>query len=71
MPIMISLPNIGIYKSSCEIITGDFYTSLGLGDMIIPGICINFAIVYDLASSSRYGIYFVSNMLGNNNYYKN
>ena len=51
------------YKKSCEIITGNGYTSLGLGDILIPGVCINFSLIFDLSSSNRYGVYFFVNVL--------
>lgn len=64
LPILLSIPNMHYFKKTCEIITGNKYTSLGLGDMLIPGVCINFSIIFDMASSNRYSIYFFANMLG-------
>ena len=37
----------------------------GLGDIIIPGMCINFARIFDQASSNRYSIYYAFNVIGN------
>ncbi len=54
------------YKTVCEPITGNGYTSLGIGDILIPGICINYSLIFDLSSSNRYGIYFFVNIAGIN-----
>jgi len=61
---MLTLPNLYKYKRVCESITGNLYTSLGLGDILIPGVCINFSIIFDMASSNRWYIYFFFNMAG-------
>ncbi len=57
------------YKTVCEPITGNGYTSLGIGDILIPGICINYSLIFDLSSSNRYGIYFFVNIAGMNIYF--
>ena len=64
LPIMLTLPNLYKYKRVCESTTGNLYTSLGLGDILIPGVCINFSIIFDMASSNRWYIYFFFNMAG-------
>jgi hypothetical protein len=34
------------------------------GDILIPGLCVNFAIIYDAAASNSFPIYFFANLLG-------
>lgn len=62
LPLVLSIPNIGVYRKSCELLGGSKVTSLGLGDILIPGVCINLSIIYDLASSNRYSVYFAFNI---------
>ena len=64
IPIIISIPNMSFQRQLCNIITGYGYTSLGLGDIVIPGVCINYSLLFDLASSNNISIYFVFNILG-------
>ena len=38
---------------------------LGLGDIFVPGLSLNYAILFDIASKNRIKIYFIANFFGN------
>jgi hypothetical protein len=64
-PIVIIIPHLSLVKQTCGEVFSHSYSLLGLGDILIPGICVNYAIVYDLIRPNRkFYTYFVANMIG-------
>jgi hypothetical protein len=64
MPIVLVLPLLSTTRKLCSYLSNYPFVALGLGDIIIPGICINYSIIYDIASSSSFYIFFVANLAG-------
>jgi hypothetical protein len=40
------------------------YSTINLGDMLIPGISLNYALSFDIASRNQVKVYFIANLAG-------
>ena len=53
-------------KRLCDAYFSFPYTLLGLGDILIPGLSVNYAIIYDQSTrKSKVPVYFIVNVIGN------
>jgi len=63
LPVVIIVPHLSSTKRLCDFYYNYSYSLLGLGDLLIPGLSINYAIIFDLAKSNRFPIYFIVNII--------
>ncbi len=61
---MIIIPHLSAFKRLCAYYYEYSVSLLGLGDILIPGLSINYAIIYDYAKNGRVGLYFIVNVIG-------
>ena len=52
------------YRRLCEYYYDFSFSLLGLGDILVPGLSVNYAIIFDRAASIKYSVYFVVNVFG-------
>lgn len=64
LPVVIIIPHLGKFKRLCSFYYDYSVSLLGLGDILIPGLSTNYAIIYDYAKYGRISIYFVINLIG-------
>lgn len=64
LPVVIIIPHLGKFKRLCSYYYDYSVSLLGLGDILIPGLSINYAIIYDYARFGRVSIYFIINTIG-------
>ena len=69
---MIVVPHLLPNKRLCDYYYDYPFSLLGLGDILIPGLSVNYAIIFDLSNSNKIPIYFIVNVFGKySNYYYN
>ncbi len=61
---VIIIPRLSRLANLCSYYLDYPYSLLGLGDMLIPGLSVNYGILFDTASKCRYKIYFIANIFG-------
>ncbi len=64
LPVVITVPHLSPSKILCDYYYDYSYSLLGLGDILIPGLSVNYCIIFDLSMKSRFPIYFFVNVLG-------
>lgn len=64
LPVVIIIPHLGSFKRLCAYYYDYSVSLLGLGDILIPGLSTNYAIIYDYARCGRVSIYFIVNVIG-------
>lgn len=64
LPVVITVPHLSMSKRLCAYYYEYSYSLLGLGDILIPGISVNYSIIFDLSMSHKIPIYFILNVLG-------
>lgn len=57
------MPHVTPEKRLCDYYYDYVFTLLGLGDILIPGLSVNYAIIFDIASSNKNFIYFIVNII--------
>ncbi|CAF0975830.1 unnamed protein product, partial [Brachionus calyciflorus] len=64
-PGVIIIPHLNQERRLCSPYFHFSFSLLGLGDILVPGLSVNYAIIFDRASGkSKYPIYFISNVIG-------
>ena len=61
---VIIIPHLGAFKRLCAYYYDYSVSLLGLGDILIPGLSTNYAIIYDYAKHGRASVYFFVNVIG-------
>jgi presenilin-like A22 family membrane protease len=64
LPVVIIIPHLTAEKRLCDYYYDYAFTLLGLGDILIPGLSVNYAIIFDIASSNKRYTYFIVNVIG-------
>ena len=64
LPVVIIVPHLTPDKRLCDYYYDYAFTLLGLGDILIPGLSVNYAIIFDIASSNKRYTYFIANIFG-------
>ncbi len=64
LPVVILVPHLSYGKILCDYYYEYSYSLLGLGDILIPGLSVNYSIIFDLSLNSRFPVYFIVNILG-------
>jgi len=64
LPVVVIIPHLSPNKVLCDYYYDYPYTLLGLGDILIPGLSVNYAIIYDFANSNKFYPYFIVNVVG-------
>ena len=64
LPVVLIIPHMSSDRVLCDFFFDFPYTLLGLGDVLIPGLSTNYAIIFDTANANRYYPYFVINFVG-------
>lgn len=62
LPVVIVVPHISSSKRLCDYYFDYSYSLLGLGDVLIPGLSVNYAIIFDLSIGNKIPIYFIINV---------
>ena len=61
LPMVLRVPRVGHYALSvCQ----QPYSLLGFGDILVPGMLVGFCHGFDLATSSRHKVYYVTTLVG-------
>ncbi|CAF0749050.1 unnamed protein product [Brachionus calyciflorus] len=63
MPFFLTIPNISPEKRLCNSLYTYPYTFLGIGDIILPGFSLNYAIIYDRCKKTKIPLYFIFNLI--------
>jgi hypothetical protein len=58
------IPHLSQYRRLCEYYYDFSFSLLGLGDILVPGLSVNYAIIFDRAASVKYHVYFIVNVIG-------
>lgn len=61
LPMVIRVPHLGYDPLS---VCWQRYSLLGFGDILVPGMLVGFCHGFDLATSSRHKIYYVTTVVG-------
>ena len=61
---MIIVPRLAKATQLCYDYLDYPYTLLGLGDILTPGLSVNYAILFDVATKNRKRTYFIANIFG-------
>jgi presenilin-like A22 family membrane protease len=65
LPVVIIIPHLSRFKQLCDYYYDYSVSLLGLGDVLIPGLSVNYAIIFDVARPNRrYFVYFIVNVIG-------
>ena len=64
LPVVLIVPHLSPSKRLCDFYYDYSYSLLGLGDILIPGLSVNYAIIYDFTNSNKLPIYFMVNIFG-------
>jgi hypothetical protein len=64
LPVVIIIPHLSQYRRLCEYYYDFSFSLLGLGDILVPGLSVNYAIIFDRAANVKYHVYFVVNAVG-------
>lgn len=63
LPVVIIIPRLSKATRLCYYYLEYPFSLLGLGDILIPGLSVNYAILFDLASHKRIKTYFIANII--------
>ena len=66
---MIVVPRLSESTQICTEFLDFPFSLLGLGDILTPGLSVNYAILFDISSKHERKFYFVANIIGNYNIY--
>jgi len=64
LPVVIVVPHLMPSKRLCDYYYDYPYSLLGLGDILIPGLSVNYAIIFDFSNSNKFPVYFIVNVIG-------
>ena len=64
LPVVIIVPHLSFDKRLCDYYYEYSYSLLGLGDILIPGISVNYGIIFDYSAGNAIPVYFIANVLG-------
>ena len=62
---MIIFPRLSKLSRLCSKNKIEVFSSIGLGDILIPGLSVNYAFLFDIASKKEIQVYFIANIFGN------
>lgn len=63
LPVVITVPHLSPSKRLCDFYYEYSYSLLGLGDILIPGISVNYNIIFDYSIHNKFPVYFFINCL--------
>lgn len=64
LPVVIIVPHLSANKRLCDYYYEYSYSLLGLGDILIPGISVNYGIIFDYSAGHKIPVYFLANVFG-------
>ncbi|RNA03934.1 signal peptide peptidase-like 2B isoform X1 [Brachionus plicatilis] len=65
LPVVIIIPHLNYQRRLCSYYYDFSFSLLGLGDILVPGLSVNYAIIFDRAiGNSRFPKYFIINVIG-------
>lgn len=62
LPVVITVPHLSLSKRLCSYYYEYSYSLLGLGDILIPGLSVNYNIIFDYTMNNRIPVYFIVNV---------
>ena len=61
---MITVPRLSKSTKICSEFLDFPFSLLGLGDILTPGLSVNYAILFDISSKHKFKFYFIANLIG-------
>jgi len=61
---VITVPRLSKSTKICSEFLDFPFSLLGLGDILTPGLSVNYAILFDISSKHKIKFYFIANLIG-------